>query len=257
MDMTREDQIRLMNCMLDMGELLLDAGAEIGRVEDTLSRMGATYGAARVDVFVITSLISVTMEFPDAEAMTETRRVRSSAQTDFYRVDKLNTISRRCCAEPMPVAELRAQLDAIAAGHKPFGVILAGSVIGGGSYAVFFGGTLCDALAAAFFAVVICQLQLYLGRTRVNTVASNLVISLLTGLGVGLCTAVFPALHMDKIIIGDIMLLIPGLAMTNAIRNMLVGDTISGVVRLAESLIWAAALAGGFMVALTIVNALH
>ena len=62
---------------------------------------------------------------------------------------------------------------------------------------------------------------------------------------------------MDKILIGDIMLLIPGLAMTNAIRNMLLGDTISGVVRLAESLIWAAALAGGFMVALTIVNVLH
>ena len=62
---------------------------------------------------------------------------------------------------------------------------------------------------------------------------------------------------MDMILIGDIMLLIPGLAMTNAIRNLLVGDTISGAVRLAESLIWAAALAGGFMVALTIVNALR
>ena len=42
--------------------------------------------------------------------------------------------------------------------------------------------------------------------------------------------------------------------MTNAIRNMLLGDTISGVVRLAESLIWAAALAGGFMTAMLIVE---
>ena len=82
------------------------------------------------------------------------------------------------------------------------------------------------------------------------------VISLLIGLAVGFASAMIPALHMDKILIGDIMLLIPGLAMTNAIRNILVGNTISGVVRLAESLIWAAALAGGFMVALLIVGAL-
>ena len=55
---------------------------------------------------------------------------------------------------------------------------------------------------------------------------------------------------MDMILIGDIMLMSPGLAMTNAVRNMLVGDTISGVVRLAESLIWAGALAGGFMLSM-------
>ena len=59
---------------------------------------------------------------------------------------------------------------------------------------------------------------------------------------------------MDKILIGDIMLLIPGLAMTNAIRNMLGGNTISGLIRLTESLIWAAALAGGFMTAFMIID---
>ena len=113
-----------------------------------------------------------------------------------------------------------------------------------------------DGLAAAVFALAICLLQEYLGRTELNTAAFNLVISLLIGLGVGLLAALLPALHMDKILIGDIMLLIPGLAMTNAVRNMLVGDTISGAVRLAESLIWAVALASGFMIALMIVRAL-
>ena len=109
---------------------------------------------------------------------------------------------------------------------------------------------------AAVFAVAVVMLQEYLGRTELNTVTFNLASSLLIGLGVGFAAALIPALHMDKILIGDIMLLIPGLAMTNAIRNMLVGNTISGVVRLAESLIWAAALAGGIMVALLIVGAL-
>jgi len=76
----------------------------------------------------------------------------------------------------------------------------------------------------------------------------------LIGLGVGLVTGLIPALHMDKILIGDIMLLIPGLAMTNSIRNMLGGNTISGLIRLTESLIWAGALAGGFMTAIMIID---
>ena len=99
-------------------------------------------------------------------------------------------------------------------------------------------------------------MQLRLDRTEINTVARNLLVSFLIGVAAELVSAVIPALHMDKILIGDIMLLIPGLAMTNAVRNMLAGNTISGVVRLTESLIWAVALASGFMIALMIVRAL-
>ena len=50
--------------------------------------------------------------------------------------------------------------------------------------------------------------------------------------------------------IGDIMLLIPGIAITNAIRDMLMGDTISGLMRLIEGILWAGALAAGFMAAI-------
>ena len=256
MKFTKPEQSELLDCLLKMGDLLLDAGAEISRAEDTLSRLGRAYGAARTDVFVITSMISMTMEFPDCEAVTETRRIRSDGQPDFYRLEKLNELSRTCCTEPLPLAELRQRLDAVEAGRKPFSVKLLGSILAAGAFAVFFGGTIWDGLASAAFAVLICLLQEKLSRTQVKPVGENLLISLLIGLGVGLLATLIAPLHMDMILIGDIMLLIPGLAMTNAIRNMLVGDTISGVVRLAESLMWAAALAGGIMVALAIVTRL-
>ena len=248
------DQHLLLDCLLEMGELLLDCGAEISRVEDTLNRMGKAYGANRVDVFVIPSLVSITLNFPVTIPVTETRRINSTGGTDFYRLEKLNSLSRECCRQPLELGELRARLDHVAAGHKPFSVVFWGSVLGGGGFAVFFGGTLWDGLAAAVFGAGICLLQCALGRTQLNTVASNLLVSLLTGLAIGIVSGLIPALHMDKIMIGDIMLMIPGLAMTNALRNMLVGNTISGTMRLAESLIWAAALAGGFMVALAIVE---
>ena len=244
-------------CLLEMGELLLDCGAEISRTEDTLRRIASAYGAERMDVFVIPSLISITLSFPGEEAITETRRVRSGGGNDFYRLEKLNALSRDCCAEPLSMPALRGRLFRIASGKKPRSAVLCGSVLAAGSFAIFFGGTLWDALAAALFALLICLLQEKLGQTALNTVAFNLVVSLLTGLGVGVLAAALPFLHEDMILIGDIMLLIPGIAMTNAVRNMLVGDTISGAVRLIESLIWALALAGGFMVAMMAMDLLR
>lgn len=257
MKLTRKQQSVLLDCMLEMGDLLLDSGAEVSRVEDTLTRMGKAYGARRMDVFVITSIIIMTMEFAEGEGMTESRRIQTAGETDFYRLEKLNALSRRCSVTPLPLPDLRKELDRVAAGKKPFSMRFWGSVLVGGSFAMFFGGTVWDGLAAAAFAAVICLLQQWLGRTQINTAAFNLLISLAVGLCVGVVTGLIPALHMDKILIGDIMLLIPGLAMTNAVRNMLVGNTISGAVRLAETLIWAAALAGGFMVAMLIVQAVH
>ena len=73
MNLTRQEQSRLLDCLLEMGDLLLDCGAEIGRVEDTLGRMGHAYGAEHVNVFVIPSIISITILFPGTEAITETR----------------------------------------------------------------------------------------------------------------------------------------------------------------------------------------
>ena len=257
MELTKHEQGLFLECLLEMGDLLLDSGAEISRVEDTLNRMGRSYGSERTNVFVIPSLISISISFPGNDAITETRRIRSNGSTDFYRLEKLNSLSRECSANPVPLDELQQRLAKVASGRKPFFMVLAGSILGAGGFAVFFGGNLWDGLAAAMFGAVICLLQRSISRTQLNTTAANLLVSMLIGLGVGLVTSLIPTLHMDMILIGDIMLLIPGLTMTNAIRNTLVGNTISGVVRLAETLIWAGSLAGGFMLALTIVELLR
>lgn len=254
MTLNSEKQTELADCLLDMGAMLLDCGAEISRVEDTLCRVGKAYGARHVDAFVITSIISLSMEFADDKAVTETRRIFSSSGTDFTRLEMLNSLSRRCCSDPLPIQELRSAIHAVKREKKSRLAVFVGSVLAAGGFAVFFGGSIRDGLTAAAFALLICLLQHRLDATQVSTVGFDLILSLLTGLGVGLFCALIPALHMDKILIGDIMLMIPGLAMTNAIRNILGGNTISGVVRLTESLIWAGALAGGFMTAMLVVE---
>ena len=247
---TKAELSELLHLFLDIGEAIHRAGGEIDRVEDTISRLGAAYGARRTDVFAITSQLVVTMIFPGEIELTRSRRIHGG-ETDFARLEALNGLSRRVCASPMDPGELRTALRAtrVKGGRLPSYL---GSALAGGSFAVFFGGGPLDGLVAALFGLLICFLQGALPRICPTRVVVSFTAALATGLGVSLLS-LLGEIHADKIMIGDIMLLIPGIALVTAIRNLLVGDTISGVLRLTESLVLAAALAGGFMIAMSLV----
>ena len=115
------------------------------------------------------------------------------------------------------------------------------------SFALFYGGSISDAIAAGLGAVLIWALQQYFRPVCMNEVTFQFAASFLTGCVICGLVLLCPFLHMDRIMIGDIMLLIPGLMSTNAIRDVLIGDTLSGIIRLIAALLLAAALALGFM----------
>ena len=247
----------LLTGLLNMAEAMLVCGSEISRVEDTITRMGLAYGAVDMNVFVITSCIIITIGAPDGHEMTQTRRVLVAGGTDFVKLEKFNDLSRRCCAGKVDAADLAkevAQIDAMAPSRWRLYV---GSVLAAGGFAVFFGGSLLDGAVAALFALLICTLQEKLLPISMNQLSFNLICSVIVGVLTGICTNLIAPLHMDKIMIGYIMLLIPGLAMTNAVRNVLVGNTISGIMRLIEAVLWAAALALGFMIAMFVTGGVY
>lgn len=232
---------------LDMGDALLGSGAEIFRVEDTLNRMGYACGATQMNVFVITSSIVVTMEFPGDGARTQTRRIRENGGNDFTRLEQLNDLSRHFCRQPFSARELERKLDQIKA-DKPLPLLnLAGSILAAFSFALFYQGSIPDAVTASLVAILIWSFQRYLRPVCMNEVTFQFAASFLSGCVICGAVLLFPGLHMDKIMIGDIMLLIPGLMSTNAIRDVLIGDTLSGIIRLIAALLLAAALALGFM----------
>ena len=119
---------------------------------------------------------------------------------------------------------------------------------------MFFGGTWQDAFVAAVVSILICFLQEKGTKLFSNSIMFDLVCAFLSGTVICIIVKILPFLNMDKIMIGDIMLLIPGIAITNAIRDMLMGDTISGLMRLIEGILWAGALAAGFMAAIWMVE---
>ncbi len=101
--------------LIKMGEALQNSGAEVFRVEDTLNRIAAAYGAEEVNIFVITSSIVVTLTMPDLPPQTQTRRLRKSTGNDLLELEQLNALSRRICAEKPPVEEFQQQLSTILA----------------------------------------------------------------------------------------------------------------------------------------------
>ena len=247
----------LLTGLLNMAEAMLVTGAEITRVEDTITRVGLAYGAEHMNVFVITSCIIVTMGMPGGEELTQTRRVLVAGGTDFMKLERFNDLSRRCCMGQVEPESLDEEVQAIASMKTDRWRTDLGSVLAAGGFAVFFGGTVADGIVASLFALLICWFQEHLLPISMNQLSFNLICSVIVGTLTGICTNFLTFLHLDKILIGYIMLLIPGLALTNAIRNVLVGNTISGVMRLIEALLWATALALGFMIAMFLTGGVY
>ena len=238
-----------MNDLMNMGVCMLSNGAEVKRVEDTLTRMGLAYGAERMDVFVITSCIFVSMVLKDGRIVSQTRRIRKSGGTDFGKLEQLNELSRRYCAEPFSPQELSERGRAASSQKKSLVKSILGSLIGAGGFAVFFGGNLMDGLLAGLFGILICLLQRVIAPIAQNRMIENFLCSFVTGVLICLACRVIPIAQADKIMIADIMLLIPGIAFTNSLRDLFSGDTISGLVRFMESLLLAVVIALGFTLA--------
>ena len=236
--------------LLNMGAAMISCGADINLVEESLARMGKAYGARDMNVLAITSSVVVTMRDSAGQERTQTRRIHTAMATDFDKLEKLNALCRRCCDELLAPAEIERALARIGSEGVSRAYLYVGSVLAAGSFAVFFGGSVADGAVAAIFALVVCLLVKHVKPYCPNEIVFNFVASLVSGFGICAAVRLVPALQADKIIIGVIMLLIPGIAITNAMRDMLAGDTIAGTLRLVESLLWAGAIALGFMVAI-------
>lgn len=235
--------------VLNIGQYMLQCGGEISRVEDSIRRLCLAFGAERADVFTITSSIVVTIYAHHFGAVTQTRRITGSAY-DLHRLEQLNQLSRKICAEHWTLEQTAAALEDIR--NTPqygFGVQVFTYALISASFSLFFGGSALDAAAAGVIGIVLKFLDRLIRKTDANAMLSALLCSCLGGLLAGLAVKFHLGDNVDMISIGNIMLLIPGIALTNSLRDMFSGNTISGLMRFIESLLLALTIALGFALA--------
>ncbi len=236
----------LLACILDMGELLLTSGAEVMRVEDTISRLCHVYRFAKYDVFTITSSIVLTVRTPGGRTLTQTRRIRAR-DTDLGRVELVNALSRQLCAKPVPLEQFQEAVSRLRqAGTYSTAVRRIMYILISAAFSIFFGGTLGDALAGALTGLVLFEVLQLCAPVRLNGTLQCILASFVTGIAAVLLYNLGLGQNPDKIIIGNIMLLIPGIAFTTALRDIINGDTLSGLLGLCEAILRALAVAIGF-----------
>ncbi len=241
---------KLLQGILDIAEEMLIAGAEVSRVEDSVQRMCEAYSCDRINVFVITSNIQVTMQDPKGEIITQIRRVIRN-DVNFDRLDYLNDLSRFVCAKKPSPEELEDRFEIVMRRkQQPFAVTALGCMAIGGSFAIFFDGSAWDGAAGALCGLAVLMLSTVISRLGQNALANVFTVSFFSGIISVFTVWIGIGEHTDKIMIGIIMLLIPGIAMTNGVRDMLTGDIATGMLRVANALLIAIAIACGFALSL-------
>lgn len=238
---------------LDVGEGMLRNGAEISRVEDTVERICRAYGAVHVEVFTIISMINAAVRMPDGSYSSQLRRVKATG-TNLTTLERLNALSREICTSHIPLDELDSRIHEIK-GTNPYPnwvIVLASASVACG-FAFFFGGTILDALIALVAGAAVALIDI-MPTKRLNgmakTVISSFVIAMMAGIGVKLGIGD----NGGTIIMGTIMLLVPGVSFGTAMRDLLCGDLIAGTLRTLQAVLLALMIAFGYMLAFEVLG---
>lgn len=246
----------VLDMAFELGYRLAMSGAETYRVEESISRVLSAY-KIRSEVFSIPNLLIVTIETENRHPMTRTRRIGFHGN-DLDSVERFNNLSRRICSE-VPAPEVAMQWLHETTGSKiKYSLLLKllGGFIGGAGYAVFFGGGLMDSLCAAICGSLVVLTSNYLDNHKVNQFFSTILCAFVMTFMAHLFANIGLSPCPDAAIIGTMMILVPGLLFTNAMRDIIFGDTNSGINRIVQVLLIAAAIGLGTALAGNLVKAL-
>ena len=239
------DYNTLLDMATDLGYELAMNGAETFRIEESISRVLEAYGI-RSDVFAIPNYLMVSILTEDGTPITRMRRIGFHGN-DLDAVEKFSGLSRAYCNRKPDPKEGVKWLDMVRQNlvsySKP--VQYLGDFIGAGGFGLLFGGSLTDGFWAGICGMIVGLVSSFLERQKANpffrTIAASFVMALVAYALGGMGLAPNP----DAVTIGALMILVPGLLFTNAMRDIIYGDINSGLNRIVQVFLTAIAIALG------------
>ena len=235
----------LLDLATDLGYELAMSGAETYRIEESVLRFLSAYGIA-AEVYSIPNLLIVSILSDHDHPVTRMRRIGQHGN-DLDAVEQLTGLCRRLCfGKPEPEEALRLFQETKAA-RRQYSVpaVYIGHFLGAAGFSAFYGGGLTDSLLAGVCGLVVGYITRGLAKRHSNAFFSTITSAFLMAfLAYGLGAAGLSP-RPDMTIIGALMLLVPGLLFTNAMRDIIYGDTNSGVNRIVQVVLIGGALALG------------
>lgn len=237
------------------GEILLTNGSETYRVEDTVERICDAYDIES-ECFVIPTgiFLSGCSKSNVKESISLVKRIKGRT-INLHKIEMINTFSRSLKNKKVSYDEAMKFLESLDSTPTfPYYEKLAAAGITSFAYAMLFGCSAINGVVAAFISILI-----YLAKDKITVINllpffSEFVWSLVTGILAMLINKYILPIDIDTVIIGSIIVLFPGIAITNGIRDALYGDTLSSQVRLAEALYTVTAIGVGVGISLLLMK---
>ncbi|EKN63008.1 threonine/serine exporter family protein [Schinkia azotoformans] len=249
-ELTKREEINeVVECCLLAGKLMLQGGAETYRVEDTMMRIAATYGFENSHSYVTPTGIIFAVDQMEA-----TRIIRiTERSTDLQKVTLVNSVSRGIASREITIQEAHEQLHKIESTTHAYPIFtqIAAAAIASGCFLIMFKGGWHDFFPALVTGGLGFIFFLYVSRFVNIKFLSEFLSSFVIGLLAVLFVKTGMGQELDKIIIGSVMPLVPGLLITNAVRDLMAGHLVSGLSKGAEAFLTAFAIGAGVAVVIT------
>ena len=227
-----DDNSKIMELAYEAGAILLENGAEISRVDETMRRIAGHYGVDDESFFVLSNGIMAT-----AKGFARTKFIPIKG-TSLDKVVAVNQLSREVSEGKCDLEQLESQLKAIRAMRpKPAWEQITASAFGSAAFCIIFGGGFADSIAAFVAGLVLWVYMLFVGYRHLSRIAGAITGGLLATLLCGVMFRLGLGTHLSNMIIGAIIPLIPGVPFTNGIRDLAHEDYIAGVTRLLDALL--------------------
>ena len=239
------DYYALMDLVINLGYQLAMSGAETFRVEESINLILKTYGLD-AEAFAIPNCLTVSIKTEGGKPMTRMRRIGIHGN-DLDAVERYTNLSRKICAQrPDPITALQ-WLEDTSRSRVYYGkaMHLLGNVLGASGFAILFGSTYLDCIISGICGLIVGIVGLIMTRLKANQFFQIIIAAFLMSAAAYLLEAFGVIYNADTVIIGALMLLVPGLLFTNAMRDIINGDTNSGMNRIIQVFLIAVAIALG------------
>ncbi|MGX8797904.1 threonine/serine exporter family protein [Fusibacter sp. JL298sf-3] len=246
---------RIVNIALDTGRVMLLYGAETYRVEETVARMVRSKNILDVNVFVIPTGIILSSTFDNAS---HTKLVRvAPIGIDLEYIDAANAFSRAFTTGQISLSEAENKMKTFEKMPKFSNRInYVFGAMAGGFFVPLFGGNIVDFVIAYFASMWTLMCWSYLSKRRLNFFIKNIMGSFLGSLFGFLCVMLAQKIgfstSLNTVLVGPLMTLVPGVSLTNGIRDLISGELLAGSAKIMEALFIAIALAFGVGVVLQV-----
>lgn len=239
------DYYALMDLVINLGYRLAMSGAETFRVEESINLILKTYGLD-AEAFAIPNCLTVSIKTDGGKPMTRMRRIGDHGN-DLDAVERYTNLSRKICAQrPDPVTALQ-WLEDTNRSRIYYGkaMYLLGNILGACGFAILFGSTYLDSVLSGLCGLIVGIVGLIMTKLKANQFFQIIITAFLMSAVAYFLEVLGIIYNADTVIIGALMLLVPGLLFTNAMRDIINGDTNSGMNRIIQVFLIAVAIALG------------